>query len=163
MLVEVHARSGYLHDVAEKKCLALNICIFKIIELSLFEIHSNKILTWVSSLPSKTSSHNQWEPRLPSTSSARSSVMHNVWMRRCGKSWDAKQLCDIPSFECESQRGQIFSGRSELRTMSGWQSTTIGWMTGAIVSHLTSRANSLTLSLFFAKSTEEMTEKGREF
>ena len=36
-------------------------------------------------------------------------------------------------------------------------------MTGVIVSHLTSRANSLTLSLFFAKSTEEMTEKGREF
>ena len=41
MLVEGDARSGHLHNVAEKLCLALNVNIFKIIVVSLFEFHSD--------------------------------------------------------------------------------------------------------------------------
>ena len=70
------------------------------------EFHLYKILTLVSSPPSKTSSRTRWELRSPSTSSARSSLMHNVWTRRCGKSWDAKRLCDNLHLSARARGGR---------------------------------------------------------
>ena len=53
-------------------------------------------------------------------------------------------------------------GKAQEQTARSLMTTTIGLMTGVIVVHLTSWADSLPLYLFSTWSTEEMTENGRD-